>query len=38
MGTAKYNFGGKTWPTFYYSNQVAFKGALAASSVLQTWI
>lgn len=38
MGTAKMSFGGKTWPTFYWSTQVAFNGAVTAGSALVSWI
>ena len=38
MGTSKMSFGGKTWPTFYWSTQVAFNGAVAAGSALVSWI
>lgn len=38
MGTADYNFGGKTWSTFYYTQQVNFKGVLATGNILQSWI
>ena len=38
MGRADYNFGGKTWPSFYYVQQVNFKGTLVSGNVLQSWI
>ena len=38
MGAADYNFGGKTWSSFYYVQQVNFKGTLANGNVLQSWI
>ena len=38
MGAADYNFGGKTWSTLYYVQQVNFKGTLATGNVLQSWI
>ncbi len=41
MGTAIYNFGGKTWPAFYYSTRVARNTAstpYAANNMIQQWI
>ena len=37
MGTLQYTFGGKTWPAFYFSQQVA-KNAELKSSGVQMWI
>lgn len=37
MGTAKMQFGGKTWPVFYYATQVGRNSAIAAAGV-QSWI
>ena len=39
MGTYKNSFGGRTWPNFYFSTQVAFSGtSTAAGNVIQQWI
>lgn len=38
MGTAIYNFGGKTWPAFYYSTRVARNTGYAANNMIQQWI
>ena len=41
MGTAIYNFGGKTWPAFYYSTRVARNTPstpYAANNMIQQWI
>ena len=35
IGTSKKSWGGKTWPTFYYSFQVAYYGARTGGSVVQ---
>lgn len=38
MGTAKLTFGGKSWPVFYYSTQVAVNKGIPAGSIIQQWI
>jgi hypothetical protein len=38
MGVVGYNFGGKTWSSFYYAQQVNYNGVIPNGGILQSYI